>query len=492
MDTQLQLGRNTGVIEAMPGKDDFLAAGETGVSLPDQLESGDWRRYAPAGERQKNMSPVFETNGCVSFSALDTLETGGNFCMELQLWTEFEEHIQWARDNGYFGADGKWNFSDRFTVTMSGTDPDRGNKLQAVWDSCRNHGLVPESKWPFPAVTGDKAKDQAEYFKRPPQELIDLGLEFKKRFEIKYEWVAYPGAWLGFGGLKAQLKKSPLQIVTAVCPPWNTAEVIKACGPGGAHATMLGHIDAEPASLQHILDHYVPFWKRFASDYTITFAMRGVMVPRALLEQEPVLVHQFKVNLYAGAPSGEEVKMLQTALQSLADKAGQPYMKKGVFGPFGPQTQAALARFQADEGIPDGPPGANFGPKTRAAMNRRVGVLRYKAPQGDESGNKTLSMQLLQNAWKWFSVSSANAENWSASIKASGLLLIPIVLQVSGIACGLQLFCTGLIESDLQQLVATVANVAYNAGEIITGLALVWAMFRKVKLTMAGQHAAFK
>jgi len=68
-----------------------------------------------------------------------------------------------------------------------------------------------------------------------------------------------------------------------------------------------------------------------------------------------------------------EVTMLQMALQTLKNKAGQAYLAPGTFGPYGPRTKAAVGQFQADHGIrdPDGP-GTNFGPQTRTAMNKEL------------------------------------------------------------------------------------------------------------------------
>lgn len=66
----------------------------------------------------------------------------------------------------------------------------------------------------------------------------------------------------------------------------------------------------------------------------------------------------------------KEVQALQTALQTLKNSAGQPYMKPGTFGPFGPQTKAALGAFQTDHGIHDvDGQGTDFGPSSRAAIN---------------------------------------------------------------------------------------------------------------------------
>ena len=59
-----------------------------------------------------------------------------------------------------------------------------------------------------------------------------------------------------------------------------------------------------------------------------------------------------------------ELQNLQGALQHLG------YMTKGVYGPFGAQTKAALGAFQTAHGIQDvDGQGTDFGPSSRAALN---------------------------------------------------------------------------------------------------------------------------
>lgn len=75
----------------------------------------------------------------------------------------------------------------------------------------------------------------------------------------------------------------------------------------------------------------------------------------------PVFKYTFTKRLTYGDPISPELTALQKALQQLG------YMTKGQFGPFGPQTKQALAKFQKDNGIKDD--GTNFGPITRAKLN---------------------------------------------------------------------------------------------------------------------------
>ena len=214
----------------------------------------------------------------------------------------------------------------------------------------------------------------AIYYAQVPQSLIDLGKEFAARFPILYEWLVYPGAPATGPQLLADITVSPLEIATAVCNGWNTEDPIQACGPGAQHATLLGFVENAGAGDKDILDHYTPWQKQFAPDYDITYGMRGV-VGQATVTAPAAFTYDYQVNLAYGAPTGPEVKALQQGRQTVKDASGQPYMKPGVFGPYGPQTKAAVARFQVDHGIPDVPQGEHFGPKTRAALTAALQAL---------------------------------------------------------------------------------------------------------------------
>lgn len=81
----------------------------------------------------------------------------------------------------------------------------------------------------------------------------------------------------------------------------------------------------------------------------------------------PGFHYVFNINLKFGALASPEVTKLQQALQFLG------YMPPVPFGPYGAITRNAMAKFQAAFHIvdPDGA-GTNFGPSSRAAMNKLV------------------------------------------------------------------------------------------------------------------------
>lgn len=272
-------GENTGFIEMPPGECDYIA----GIQMAEVVRnpSGDWRTYEPQGENQKLMgaatptsSTGFETDACVSFSACDTIEVFVDWLISQRMVPQ--ETVDWLRANGYFDGDGKLNTSDRFVAKVSGTTLN-GNGFQPVGDAIKHYGLVPETLWPFPINEIDQDYTNAWniYYKDVPQNVLDMGQEFLKRFRINYEWVfARPGTATPTTVLNS-LRIAPLQIATAVCDPWNTAEPIQGCGAGASHATCLTAVDTD----YHILDHYVPYDKLLDLNYDISYGFRYIVSP---------------------------------------------------------------------------------------------------------------------------------------------------------------------------------------------------------------------
>lgn len=376
---------NTGFV-AVPPKIgiDFISGAETGVLSKIVNPSGDWRSFYPTNQTQlmkgSNGNSYGDTNACVSFAACQDVETMLNF--QIKNGTMPADDLQWLKDNGYIDASGSVVLSKRFTAKMSGTNPAVGNSLPNVWNSLRNAGAVPDKLWSMPTAQFDALIATGNfttqdfwniYYGPVTTGLIALALQFKARFLIQYEWLVYPGVPASGKALATDLQVAPLEIATAVCSGWNTDDPIKACGAGSQHATLLGYVEQ---AVYDILDHYVPFQKQFAGDYDITYAMRGVVTPISQVPTTPTTFHYtFTKQLTFGSLSNDsaEVTALQTALQTLkSPKTGQPYMKVGVFGPFGPQTAIALALFESDHAVVDPQPGYNFGPQNRAAMNKAL------------------------------------------------------------------------------------------------------------------------
>ena len=155
---------------------DYIAGSITGLPYEVRNPTGDWLSYLPPGEWQRNH--IVDTMACVTFSALNSIETQLKF----------------------FGIEKE--FSDRFTAIMSGTTKE-GNYLFKVADSIRKDGLILEGDYSAPEhYTWDS------YYTAPSIELINKAREFLTEYEVRYEFVPPVKEQLIY-----HLKHAPLQIV---------------------------------------------------------------------------------------------------------------------------------------------------------------------------------------------------------------------------------------------------------------------------------------
>lgn len=231
---------------------DYLAGVNSPIGLAEVLPSGDWTPYLPSEERQKLKNG--DTFACVSFSALNSLETQFNFLIATKQLTI--EQITFLNDFGFMDANNKVNFSDRYTAKMSGTIKGKGNSLYNVANSIRHDGLLPEKDYP--------SVDNVDgYYAEIPQNLKDKAKEIKKYFEFNYEWI--------FSDFEQHLKQAPLQIATAVCSGWGGNEIIQKCDLPVSHATLVYH---KPADFIHDFDSYPPFYLKLASDYKLPWVLK--------------------------------------------------------------------------------------------------------------------------------------------------------------------------------------------------------------------------
>ena len=166
--------QNTGIIYG------YRASDYAGGTLPYEVlvPDGNWEPWLPPGEWQR--VNVLDVMACVSFSALNVLET-----------------------LHFFHTGTQRNFSDRYTARMSGTTPD-GNWLWKVGDSIRKDGLVNEEDWAW----GSQQADWDTYYTTPPMEVINKAKDFLKEWEVKYEFIDFTRDSLIY-----HLKQSPIQVV---------------------------------------------------------------------------------------------------------------------------------------------------------------------------------------------------------------------------------------------------------------------------------------
>lgn len=383
MEPQTQYpGPFTGLQIVQPKPGDMMFGGETNVLETPRNTGGDWRPDVAEEKTQLIVTPngtiLGDTEACTNFSSTNDIAAQLEWLIKNgQVDVNGTNFLQ---DNGYIGADGKVNLSPRYGAVTSGTTPKNGNNLPAVWTAIAEYGVVPESACPMPTFEDTDTIQSAwtKYYAPVEPEVTALGKKFLAWFGVQWEWVAWEGAEKTMAQLAAVMPVAPLQIATAVCSGWNTEDPILGCGDGTQHATTL--LNVENGTAYDILDHYKPYLKQFAPNYSISYAVRGVV--SSLAQNPPAapsFTYDYMVNLVAGAPASALVTALQQGLQTVLDKTGTPYMKPGVFGPFGPQTMAALGRFQVDNGIADAPQGHDFGPKSRAALTAALTQLAFEA-----------------------------------------------------------------------------------------------------------------
>jgi len=167
----------------------------SGTPFKKHLENGNWLEYLSKPEPQIGL--YFCTLACVTFSALDNIETQMNYYLHEG---QFEkEDIDWLTKEGYLKDE--FNFSDRYIAKLSGTYERRGNNASNVYETIKEYGLIPEEDWPFP----DREMKEKEYYQEIPQELIDKGKRWAERFKIHFNKV-HISQW------DLALQMSPLQV----------------------------------------------------------------------------------------------------------------------------------------------------------------------------------------------------------------------------------------------------------------------------------------
>lgn len=238
--------KNYGLIDVPPHQKDYRLGS---IQRDINLESGNWSAFLPKLEIQR--TTTYDTYACVTFSALNCLETLLNY---------------------RFGAE--MNLSDRFTAKISGTIPGRGNYFGKVAHSIRHDGVLLESQYPF---AGDTVKKYyAEIPENTPERdskgFVSLRKEaqiFAKSLNIEYEWVDYGG--VTNDSLRASLKSSPVQ-VSYKTGGKRVDGVYQNVQGQPNHAVMLYKMDKK--GNKWIYDHYENSIKKLAPNVYIGAALQ--------------------------------------------------------------------------------------------------------------------------------------------------------------------------------------------------------------------------
>jgi len=389
--------KNTGVL--VPPQLDplaWIAGAESGVVYKTLVQDGDWTPFLPTYEDQER-HPGFDSASCVTFSGLNCLEA--QLDRMISLGSLPAGHFDFLKTNGYLDANGKVNFSDRFSAILDGTTPN-GNYMSNAPDSFARDGLIPESVLPFP-------EDVLGYIKRNPdgslmqdgkaqkyyldpnvitQDMKDLGKRFAKYFDIRYEVITYGATGTpNIDLIRYHLKQAPLHFAAAICSGENTEDVILSCGVGAGHARMIYKANQTDGYIG-IFDSFFKGIKKIALDFPIPYIYKIVITTKNAPTAPAVFSHTFKVRLVPEDlrranpgvyPENDpnEVIALQRTLQLL----GNLDPRIVPVANFGPLTKAAVIDFQTKNQVAT--PGeikiaaGTVGPKTRDALNSALLAL---------------------------------------------------------------------------------------------------------------------
>lgn len=100
-------------------------------------------------------------------------------------------------------------------------------------------------------------------------------------------------------------------------------------------------------------------------------------------------------------------------------------------------------------------------------------------------------MQTLSNILKWIFVSSANPEQWSATVKFALLGVVPTIMTAVGLACGVHLACVPVTAGDLQSLATEASQLVFLALSAVSIVGSAYGLIRKIYRTATGTNAAF-
>lgn len=208
------------------------------------LPYGNWLSYLPKAEAQ--IGTYTPTLACVTFSALENIEIQMNYYKDEKKLEQ--EDLDWLNKEGYIDDNGDFNFSDRFVAKLSGTRERGGNNATNVYETIKKYGLVPEKDWPFDR----EEMTEDEYYKEVPQEVLDKGKEWNKRFKIHFQRV-HQSQW------DKALKMSPIQVYVRA---WHKKD-------GVYHNTVpkWNHAVTKFNQEDKIRDQYEPFIKQLTPNY---------------------------------------------------------------------------------------------------------------------------------------------------------------------------------------------------------------------------------
>ena len=253
----------------------YRAGGESAIVYVENVADGSHIRWLSSDETQYSI--YGDTSGCTNFAAQNSVEDQMNRLLEAGAFPA--EHVQEMKDLGYI-KNGKVELSDRYNYIKSGTKPGVGNWVYKPWEAIQDWGILPEADLPYPRNQRDPVFTMEQY---ADPSVITPAMDAKAAKSKKWITVLYEIVATDTASLKKHLKQAPLVILVATCKPW--AENVPACANQPGHAVMLAGFNGDKPQ---IFDTYPPFVKTLATDYKIWYAIKGVVMPKALAIVKPV------------------------------------------------------------------------------------------------------------------------------------------------------------------------------------------------------------
>lgn len=219
------------------------------LQLPNVNQKLDWSPYITENDSQSQYG--FDTDACVSFSAVENLELILNY--KLSVGTISAMALSWCKANGYINQSGKFELSERYTAVTSGTAVG-SNTPGNVGNAICNYGLIPLNLWP---LNYSLTETWQEWYQEPPASVITLGKEFLQFFKIEYQLLYTNITALSPVLVSALLAQSPLQITIHA----------------GAHEVNFISYD-KSKDLYGFYDQYIPFEYSEPSTFLINAVTR--------------------------------------------------------------------------------------------------------------------------------------------------------------------------------------------------------------------------
>lgn len=332
--------RQTGLIFKGIASTDHILGVTPSIATPVLMPSKDWESKLPKFEAQ-SVQFEFDTLACTTFSALKEAVMVLQALIDNGYFSELQ--LNWLKTNGYFDDNGKLAVSERFTAIMSGTTR-QGNDPASVWNSIRNHGLIPDKDFPFGGQNFD------DYHNRLliEDEMREKGKIFKDQIaKAAYAWVFMTYDRDLTKGQKSAMSEALLYAPLQIGIPFPAVHAL----------TLYKLTDARG----YVADHYLPYKYKYRLSEGVQLAVKGSFVVQKM-EIKDYPEYNFTKYLKMPIYDDPEVAMLQRVLvvEGLLKE-------KYVTGNFLSLTERAVMEWQRNHGlVADG----RIGTESRRILNQ--------------------------------------------------------------------------------------------------------------------------